>query len=386
MQEFHAFIDESGNHDLDTSKQGTTKYYVVAAVICRSSESNNLSNKINLLSKKHFSGSEIKSSKLTDERRIKIIKDLIEIDFKFSAIAVNKEEVSSDGGFAHKRSFIKYIHSLLYQSIINIHADIAIYADEHGREEFMSSFRQYIKEKHITDLFHTCTVTHVRSSDTPNVQLADFLAGTIRVIYEEKASPDVIEYFLKLTKSSKLSIEEWPPKYFKFNDQKTNSTKHDVAIYNLAMNSAGNFIQKYNHHLDDETCLQVRVLKFLLFRAKFESYEYISTREILDHLSTNSFGAINEHQLKSQVIAKLRDRGVLISSSNKGYKIPQNYQDYMDFINLVNTQSIPLLERLNLARQAVHSATLGEIATLEEPQFQKLKRVIDALESNHLSE
>lgn len=36
MSEFFAFIDESGNNALNTKKDGATKYFVLAAVVCDS--------------------------------------------------------------------------------------------------------------------------------------------------------------------------------------------------------------------------------------------------------------------------------------------------------------------------------------------------------------
>ena len=107
MPEYLAFIDESGNHDLDTSKPGVSKYHVVAAIVCKVSQLDSLTTIVDALRKKHYGDGEIKSSKTHDERRIRVLSDLQEIDFKFTALAVNKEELHTTGGFPHKKSFVK---------------------------------------------------------------------------------------------------------------------------------------------------------------------------------------------------------------------------------------------------------------------------------------
>jgi len=379
MPEYLAFIDESGNHDLDTSKEGVSKYYVVAAIVCKSSNFDALAATVDLLRKKHYGPGEIKSSKTQEERRLRVMNDLLGIDFKFTALAVNKSELQKTGGFPHKRSFVKFLHGILYKGLVATYQDIAIRADEHGREEFMRGFRSYISENHIPDLFKSCTVEHVTSESNTLVQLADFLAGTIRLVYEENASKELKEAFIQLARVSKLSIEEWPPQHFRRIDQRAERQEHDEVVFIVAMNSAASFISENTGFGDQELQAQLIVLKYLLFQAQFVHTEYISSGELRDHLASRGYDDFSEHQFKSMVISKLRDSGVLISSSSRGYKIPQTHSDYMDFVELVNGKSIPLLERLKRAKQVLFEASLGEIKTFEAPQHEKLKRVIDAL-------
>lgn len=380
MPEYLAFIDESGNHDLDTSKPGVSKYYVVAAIVCKVSQLDSLTTIVDALRKKHYGDGEIKSSKTHDERRIRVLSDLQEIDFKFTALAVNKEELHTTGGFPHEKSFVKFLHGLLYRALVATYQDVAIKADEYGREDFMRGFRDYISKNHIPDLFKECTVEHVKSDSNQLVQLADFLAGTIRIVYEGGASKDVKKSFIELAKKSKLAIEEWPPQYFRRIDQRVERQEHDEVVFNVAMNTAARFITENDGFADDELRAQLIVLKYLLFHAQFVHAEYISSGELRDHLAARGYEGLSEHQFKSLVISQLRDNGVLISSSNKGYKIPQTHGDYMDFVELVNGQSVPLLERLRRAKKTLFEASMGEITTFDGPQYAKLKRIIEALD------
>lgn len=382
MLEYSGFIDESGNHDLDTSKEGASKYYVVAAVICKTTQLEKLSGEIEILRRTHYGAGEIKSNKTHDDRRIRVLTDLMDVDFKFTALAVNKNELLKTGGFPHKKSFVKFLHGILYRSIVVTYQDIAIKADEYGREEFMLGFREYIAANHIPDLFKSCAIEHVKSDHNVLVQLADFLAGTIRLVYEGSASKDLLQAFIKLAKKSKLAIEEWPPQHFRRLDHRTEHQEHDEVVFKVAMNSAAKFISSNINTPDQELQVQLIVLKYLLFNAQFIHADYISSGELRDHLTARGYDELSEQQFKSLIISQLRDNGVLITSSKKGYKIPQTHGDYMDFVDLVNGQSIPLLERLRRAKKILFEASLGEIRTFDDAQYAKLKRVIDSLDED----
>ena len=52
----------------------------------------------------------------------------------------------------------------------------------------------------------------------------------------------------------------------------------------------------------------------------------------------------------------------------------------MDFVELVNGQSVPLLERLRRAKRTLFEASMGGITTFDGPQYEKLKRIIEALD------
>lgn len=379
MSAYYAFIDESGNTDINTDKAGASKYYVVAAVILREEQLDSISESVELLRYKFYGVGEIKSSKTKNPKRIAIINELLNINFKFVALIVHKDELCRSRGFKFKTSFVKYLHGILYKSLIENYQDVSINADEYGRDEFMKGFREYIRDQHITDLFRTCTVTHVKSNESILVQLADFLAGTISNIYEKKSDKNVVDAFMNLVEVASLSIDEWPPQRFRIVDSRVEANDFDKVIFELAMNKAANFIEHNSRLTDDEIFPQLLVVKHLLLNARFGRSDYISAAAIISHLESLGIYSVSENNFQSSVISKLRDKGVLISSSTQGYKIPQTYRDYMDFVDLVNRNAIPLLDRLKLASDALYQASMGEIKTFEDPQYNKLKNIIESL-------
>lgn len=63
----YAYVDESGNHDLDTSKGGNSGFFVVCAVIVREQFLDRANEGAEALRKRHFQTGEIKSSKVKSQ-------------------------------------------------------------------------------------------------------------------------------------------------------------------------------------------------------------------------------------------------------------------------------------------------------------------------------
>jgi hypothetical protein len=383
MATFSAFVDESGNHNLETSKAGATKLYVLVAIVTRTADMPALQTAVEKLRATHFGSGEIKSSRTSEERRLRVMSDLLKIDFKFVATVIDKSEIRKDSGLRHKRSFVKFLHAFLYRTLVRTYQDIAIVSDEHGHEEFMSSFRDYIYKQHIPDLFKSSTVEHRPSTDSALIQLADFLAGTIRKIYESGPSNPLRPAFVELFRRGMLTIDEWPPALAPIAAQAaTENSEKDDVVYRLAMNRAAEFIAEESTNDDPESFPRLLTLKHLLFKAKFEHDGYISAAELRAHLSAVGYPDISEHQFKSTIISKLRDRDVVIVSSSQGYKIPQTYKDVLDFVELVNGQTVPLLARLDRAQRALYAASMGKINVFEQSHLATLGRLVKSLDSS----
>ena len=336
-----------------------------------------LSEKVEELRQKYFQTGEIKSSKVKDrddhERRIKILNTILELDFKFYAIAVEKDALRRDGGFPHKRSFLKFINGLLYQQLFENYPVLKVYADEHGGEEFKESFRKYIENNHKPDLFWESEIYLVSSKNNILVQLADFIVGTLAKIYEDKSNPALHETYRLLLKQKALDVKEWPTKYQTYFAPDHTSKEYDQFIHSHALSKAEIFLEKNRNNKDDETKLQVCVLNHLVFQSRLSTNkEYISTKNLLVHLENCGFRSVTEQGIRSIVISKLRDKDVIIASCNKGYKIPRCYDDLFDFVERVNSLVLPLLERLNKARNSYLIASKDDVDLLKGPNYPEI--------------
>ena len=87
---------------------------------------------------------------------------------------------------------------------------------------------------------------------------------------------------------------------------------------------------------------QVYVLKYLIsMLISQSSSRYISSKEIMHNLSMITGKKYTPHYFKTRIIAKIRDAGVLIASSQSGYKIPLKEKDILSFVNQTSSMIKP---------------------------------------------
>jgi hypothetical protein len=384
---FTAYVDESGNHVLDSSKEGTSEFYIVCAIVI-SDEKLDESKKIaTAIKDRYFPNGEIKSSRVkrsNPQRRIKILNEINKIDFKIICAAINKLEILPISGLQYKKSFIKYTTNILYKTLYSSYPSLTVYADEHGDEEFISSFKSYIETKNIKDLLESqSTFTPCKSHEQVLVQIADFYAGTLAQIYEKKCSAEDAATYLELTKQKSIHIFEWPPKLQSSKQiRHSPSSEFDEKIYKYAIKSAYDFLASEPSHPDENERLQLSIIKYLLAKRALEhNTDYISTAEIDSHIKSIGLPQVDPQTLRSNGIAKLRDKNVVIVSSSTGYKIPNSLTDISDFTSRVSSQVVPLLERLKKMQQFYELHTHGTIKILDNNSAMQLKKLINSIDS-----
>lgn len=349
----------------------------MCAVVIDDDQCDSLKQEVEAIRKKYFQKGEIKSSSVRDRdghaRRMKILDSILELDFKFYAVAVEKDALSRDGGFQYKRSFLKFINGLLYKQLFENFPSIVVFADEHGGDEFKLSFKKYIENNHKPDLFWESELNLVSSHDNVLVQLADFLVGTLAKVYEGKSNPALIESYRSLLKSKALDVKEWPTKHQVYFESDKTSKEYDRFIHSHALSKAEIYIEKYRENNDEETRIQVCALSHLVFNSRLSSDDsYITTKGLLEHLQSCGFRRVSEQTIRYQIVSKLRDKDVIIVSCHHGYKIPSSYSDLFDFVERVNSLVLPLLERFNKARNSYLVASKGDVDLLKGPEYPEL--------------
>lgn len=67
----------------------------------------------------------------------------------------------------------------------------------------------------------------------------------------------------------------------------------------------------------------------------------------------------------------------MIASSRDGYKIPTSANDMKKFINHGKSIVLPVLRRIEECRNAILLATTNKYDILDDPEYQKLKELIE---------
>lgn len=386
MDRTYAFVDESGNADLDTSKGGSSGFFIVCSILVAEKDLDAAYAQAEALRKRHFQTGEIKSSNLKvkdAERRAQILTELAELPFKLYFTIVDKGRIHKDGGLRIKTTFVKYVNGLLYERLFATYPDLQMIVDEHGGKEFQESLRSYVLERFVNDLFGDKDAFQAMSSkDNVLIQVADFFAGSVAQIYEEKASESAILAYKKILRSQTLGMLEWPSKYRPLLPPPTSESGYaDYQVHREALRQADRFSERIGRHPDEDERLQLSILDFLRFQSEFVTQDYVPTAEIIAHLKHKGFGDLTDQKIRSSGIAKLRDYDVIITSSAKGYKIPQTRADINEFLERASGIVVPLLERVKKARDVYRLSSLGEYDIVTAANLGELAKLLIALEA-----
>jgi len=380
-----AYIDESGNHDLETTKSGASNLFVCVAVIVDSNQNHLVDQKMRSISSDFFSGSEVKSSNIRSKhrRRLEILKEIKNLSFGYYALVIDKGQIEKDSGLKYKPVFYKFLNNMLYNRLLRSGTNLHIVADEIGGKAFMDSFLPYLKRKGKPDLFTDYDHRFASSAATPQIQLADLIAGTLTWCFDESKTSSHKRVFRDLLKPKETGIASWPLRHHGIPGISEEDASHewDETIHECSINRAYNFIQEYDDESGEKRRMQVAVLRHLIFLREFEdelSPGAIISDQLIRYLKKEGFDELSRQQLSSQVIGPLRDWGILISGSSDGYRLVCTVADIDRYLFHNSSIMGPMISRLKIAREAIRHDTSNQYDILVSEEFSFLKIIVES--------
>lgn len=379
----HVFVDEFGNKGLHVDKSGTSSFFIVTAAFVFSGLGK-IEDEAKQLRQKHFQAGEMKSSSIgdNDEKRVRLLESFRSLRIKSFSIVVDKSELNPNSGLRFGKSFFKYISSLLYRRIFDAYPEADVIADRHGTEAFMLSFEAYLKAQRAerADLFFQPKFKFADSALTPLLQVADVISGSWARCYEPNLLSDRVKEISSRLLELSMGVEIWPPQRSLLVHGRSASSDFDSLVREQSLRRAALFVATSEPRADQDEAIraQVEVLKLLIFTAQFGDDEaYISTFRIIKYLRDVGI-RLHTQQLRSSVVARLRDADVLIASSKKGYKLPMRLADVQEFVRHSATIIPPMLSRLNRARSFLLLASGGRLDILADDEFLRLRGIAEA--------
>jgi Protein of unknown function (DUF3800) len=385
MNALNAFVDEYGNSSLEVNSVGVSTFFIVTAVLVTGDVAV-VRDEAEAIRKRFFQRGEMKSSGVgsNDARRILILEEMAKLNIRTYSLAIDKRELNRESGLAYKGSFFKYINKLLYSKIFRVYENVNLVADEHGGREFMRGFKDYIDKELDKDLFNRREFKFANSADEVLLQIADFTSGSFaRGLDPGKMSPESKAIFGLLAKRS-IGMAIWPDRSLPEPEQSCGdapSDPHDFIIRQHCLRQVRIFIEASSGkgYLDEDIRLQVEVIAYLLFVSQYvDDQVFVSTRKIIAHLQNSLNEELTEHQIRSRVIAPLRDADVILASSRTGYKIPVRKSDIIEFVMHANAIIPPMIDRLRRAKNELFMASLGELDILDSIQFGRLRAFVES--------
>lgn len=371
-----AYVDEFGNNSFEFETQGS--HFIVAAIICQQDKIEQIENSINNIRKKHgFQTGEIKSSKVSKnyKRRIRILEDLVKLDFSIYAVIIDKRELYGQG-FKFKKSFYKYLNNLLYKELFRTFPELELYVDENGGNDYMIEFKKYVFKHHNTNLFSGSEFDIKDSKNEKLIQLADFIAGTLGYIFDITKANEFSEDFKNIIEPKVSAINFFPKKYsFEEIIESNTDFEFDPLIAEVSLKRINSFLESCIGN-DQQKIDQINFLRLLLlFHRVYYKSKYVLTNEIFKHLNQNRDSDLKNEYFRTKVVGNLRDQGIMISSSRNGYKIPTTRKDLESFVSHGNRIILPMLNRINEMRKAIKLVSGNELDILEK--FDELQKIID---------
>lgn len=377
MKQIIAFADEFGNNSFKFETESS--HFIIASIITNSEEIDDLKKGLEQIRIKYFQKGEIKSNKVGNNhnRRKLILTELTELNFAIYAVIVDKRKLYGEG-FKYKRSFHKFLNGILYKELYRTYPELELIVDEHGGNDFMKGFKKYVEKNHIGNLFSGSQFYIRQSHSELGVQLADFIAGTLGYIYDEHKKGNHSEEFTSLIHNKLTSLNNFPDEYeLKTVSDTDTQNIYDSTITALSLYRINDYLQtKIGDNAEERDRINfLKLLKF--FNQSNPNNEYTSTNEFMNHLNVNREKPLKEQEFRNKIVAVLRDKGVLIASSGNGYKIPTNLLEIKLYINHGKNIILPMIKRIQECRKAIKMATENGLDILDEPEFVKLKKIIE---------
>lgn len=385
MQKVVVLLDEFGNSHLELSKQGTFSHFVYTAIVVEESQLNQLRDKRDEISRKYFQGSIIKSSNISNNekgfgKRLRILKELLEINFLIFSFVVNKAKVDSEG-LLYKDSFYKYFNKLFLKQFPENYTSFTIYADEFGSVEFRRGLVNYLNSNVIQrSLFAPDRYYNLvdDKNGEPLIQLADFISGCVGKIYCTSHSHPESDKLFDLI-YSRIIIDFFPFERINYlGSNQENLVEFDREISQISLAIALSFIENPPKWASEEI---IEVLKFLILIYRTNPERLVESYEIIERLQKLKI-SFSEASLR-QSIQTLRDNGVLISSiqGKSGYKIPYKIEDIIGFYNRYLGSVVPMLRRIKIVEENLKKKSMNKINILEiSPEFDLLERLLKVVE------
>lgn len=377
-----AFVDESGDPNLDVAS-GATTHFAICAVCVPNEELATFRSAAEMVRKRYFQTGEIKSSLVgqNHKRRLEVLRAMADVGYRGYALVIDKKRLRRDTGLEFRPSFMKYFSRFVYDPLLRAHPRARMVADRHGTPSCMASFGEYHRKKGAQlrlDLDGETPISFEESGREVGIQWADFVAGSLRIAYSD-AREDRFREIYESVAPQLMTLRHWPP------GSRLEQPASEHSIESSGTMSIGPFVLKgaiqwLREHdgegLDDD---KRRIVLLALLDAAEEKSPYLTLKALharvcaLGHDVTSDF-------VRRDLISSLRDQGVVIASSNQGYCLPRDVGQVDAYFDRMRDEVTPILRRVRLLDEALKRATLNDLRVLDSARYGDLRRLVETLD------
>lgn len=380
MERMYAYLASAGNYGFQFDLAGVSGYMTVTAVLIPESRLDVLIDHVNEIIRANFLGEDKLAApdSLSHGLRCRILEELLADEFNLFSVVADKKKIYGTIGPMQKEAFYKFIHNLVHKELRHGFRKLAVCGNEGAGNEYLESFLRYVRaNEDIPDLFGEREFYLEENNHRTLIWLAEFINDTFSSLYEAEKRKDAPNY-LRILDKKIIRIEHYPKDLTDSVTEKGGNGTYNNRIIKICQEQIQHFLDKYKNTEEEDRLNQIIVLKYLSFRfLNFNTGSYISTRELIGNLRYRTGKSVSMQYFRTRIIAKLRDEGVIIASSPKGYKIPSREEELYDFINHGTSIIMPMLARLKKCRDNISQGTDGELDLFANTEYRSLKEYFD---------
>ena len=377
-----AFVDESGDPNLDVAA-GATTHFAICAVCVPNEELASFRAEAEAIRTRYFQTGEIKSKLIgkNHKRRLEILRAMAAVGYHGYALVIDKERLRRDTGLEFRASFMKYFSRFVYDPLLRTHPHARVVADRHGTESFMASFGEYHRKKGAQlrlDL-HETPISFEESGREIGIQWADFIAGSLRIAYSE-AKDDRFREIYEWIAPKLVTLRQWPPgpRLEQSVSKPSTESSGTMPIGPFVVKGTLQWLREHDGEgLDDD---KRRIVLLALLDAAEEKSPYLTLKAL--HARVCALGHdVTDDFVRRDLISSLRDQGVVIASSNQGYCLPRDVGQVDAYFDRMRDEVTPILRRVRLLDEALKRATLNDLRVLDSPRYDDLRRLVETSET-----
>ncbi|HHY09353.1 MAG TPA: hypothetical protein GX528_02175 [Firmicutes bacterium] len=374
-----AYVYEIGDMDLDLTKPGAAPYFVLCAVIVEPGETKRLLQGIGKIRELELDGAELIANAVNRGQRFRILKGLLDLPFRVISLVVDKGEIYPDLAPAGGHNFGAYVAEMWETALKQSFSNLKMVVDQDLADSFINSFQNYMQKKKGL-LFNPYPMGPKRIEECSLLQLARFLTETIAAGYGPTAARHYRAY-LNFLQDKIITKKILPRSYSEYLREETTKLENfaaDIAAW--CIKAALNYLNEHEGSVLLEELNRVIVVDRLLFQLQVNAGEYLGTNKLKELIRTTSGLNYTNQQFRANIIAPLRDAGVIIASSVHGYKIPVTAEEVYSYSSQILNMVYPMLTRLQQCRESILRATGGKMDIMADPEYKRIKELFSALE------
>lgn len=374
------FVDESGS-DIISNTDPNDRYYVSVGVVLPSGMVSIAQSLLESISVKFNNGAVLKSSKIgtNNKRRIALLEMIREVPFQYFAFAVDSQNIDANSGYKYRNSFYKNVNKHLYELIARSAVGcINVTIDSHGGTSFQESAKHYFERK--LDFYRTINFDYASDQSNRLIQLADIIAGSIRILLIEGATTESLR-IRQLLRDKEIIFQKWPVDYRGHLLGSVNVQDIDKKIERVMFERINVFLNMYSDSDNEYDILRIKVLNRLI-DAYYLDEGCIYADELRDMVNVNREKPIGDEAFRSSIIGGIRKEGIIVAGTKKGYKLATTVGGVAEYLNHNQRVIMPMLYKLGAARRVVKTSTEYDILMGDE--YHCLKTILDALGDDKL--